>query len=80
MIGLIPDNADPTPEYEAWRRPVAERLRLIASQIESGNVSSVVCLSKCGELWVQDIKYADQYEAVGAMEQVKLMLLTGSVG
>lgn len=66
-----------SPERDDWRRPVAERLRLIASQIESGNVSAVVCVSKCGELWVQDIKYDDQYEAVGALEQTKLTLLMG---
>lgn len=66
-----------SPERDDWRRPVAERLRLIASQIESGNVSSVVCVSKCGDLWAQDIRYDDQYEAVGALEQTKLTLLMG---
>lgn len=69
-----------SPERDDWRRPVAERLRLIASQIESGNVSSVVCVSKCGDLWVQDIRYDDQYEAVDALEQTKLTLLVGRVG
>lgn len=68
-----------SPGRDDWRRPVAERLRLIASQIESGNVSSVVCVSKCGDLWVQDIRYGDQYEAVGALEQTKLTLLMGRV-
>lgn len=66
-----------SPERDDWRHPVAERLRLIASQIESGNVSSVVCVSKCGDLWMQDIRYDDQYEAVGALEQTKLTLLMG---
>ena len=77
MIEGVSDCRQNTPSAEAWRRPVAERLRLIASQIESGNVSSVVCVSKCGDLWVQDIKYDDQYEAVGALEQTKLTLLMG---
>ena len=67
-------------ERDDWRRPVAERLRLIASQIESGNVSAVVCVSKCGDLWVQDIRYGDQHEAVGALEQTKLTLLMGRMG
>ena len=77
MIEVVADNAQDGSPTEAWRRPVAERLRLIASQIESGNVSSVVCVSKCGDLWVQDIRYDDQYEAVGALEQTKLTLLMG---
>lgn len=77
MIEAVADNSPNEPPTEAWRRPVAERLRLIASQIESGNVSSVVCVSKCGDLWVQDIRYDDQYEAVGALEQTKLTLLMG---
>lgn len=71
-----------TPESssaEAWRRPVAERLRIIASQIEAGNVSSVIVLSHCGGHWIQDIRYADQYEAVGALEQTKLQLLLGRI-
>lgn len=80
MIEVVADNSATEPPTEAWRRPVAERLRLIASQIESGNVSAVVCVSKCGDLWVQDIRYDDQYEAVGALEQTKLTLLTGRVG
>lgn len=69
-----------SPERDDWRRPVAERLRVIAAQIEAGNVSAVVCLSKCGDLWVQDIRYDDQYEAIGALEQTKLTLLMGRVG
>lgn len=80
MIEFVTNNAQSEPPAEAWRRPVAERLRLIASQIESGNVASVVCVSKCGDLWVQDIRCDDQYEAVGALEQTKLTLLMGRVG
>lgn len=69
-----------SPDGDDWRRPVAERLRVIAAQIEWGNVSSVVCISKCGDQWVQDIRFADQYEAVGAVEQTKLTLLLGRAG
>lgn len=78
MIVPVSEPPKPTKE-EAWRRPVAERLRIIASQIEAGNVSSIIVLSHCGGLWIQDIRYADQYEAVGAIEQTKLQLLLGRI-
>lgn len=77
---IVPVSETPEPiKEEAWRRPVAERLRIIASQIEAGNVSSVIVLSHCGGHWIQDIRYADQYEAVGALEQTKLQLLLGRI-
>jgi len=78
MIVPVSEPPEPTKE-DAWRRPVAERLRIIASQIEAGNVSSVIVLSNCGGHWIQDIRYADQYEAVGALEQTKLQLLLGRI-
>lgn len=80
MAMIVPvSNVPETSNEDAWRRPVAERLRIIASQIEAGNVSSVIVLSHCGGHWIQDIRYADQYEAVGAMEQTKLQLLLGRI-
>lgn len=78
MISTVADsNAGRDAVNDEWRRPVAERLRIIASQIEAGNVSSVIVLSHCGGQWVQDIRYADQYEAIGVLEQTKLALLMG---
>lgn len=63
----------------AWRRQIAERLRVVASQVESGNVATVICISQCGGMWVQDIRYADQYESIGALELTKLTLMMGKV-
>lgn len=79
MTILVTDETEPRSECESWRRPVAERLRIIASQIEAGNVSSVIVISHCGGYWIQGIRYADQYEAVGALEQTKLQLLLGRI-
>ena len=64
---------------DAWRHPVAERLRIIASQIEAGNVSSVIVLSQCAGRWYQDLKYDNQYEAMGALEHTKLALAVGRI-
>ena len=58
---------------------MAERLRMIASQIEAGNVSSIVILTHAAGQWTQDMRYADQYETVGALEHTKLSLLLGMV-
>lgn len=66
-------------KIDEWRRPIAERMRVVAAQVEAGNVSAVIVLSKAGNKWVQDIRYADQYEAVGALEYTKMVLLVGQV-
>jgi hypothetical protein len=60
---------------DAWRRPMAERLRMIASQIEAGNVTSIVTLTRAAGQWTQDLRFEDQYEMVGAIEHTKLTLL-----
>lgn len=62
-----------------WRFPVAERLRIIASQIEAGNINSVIVLSHCGGQWFQDMRYENQFEAVGALEHTKLALTAGRI-
>lgn len=64
---------------DTWRRPMAERLRIIASQIEQGNVSDIVILSAADGQWTQDLYYTDQYATVGALEHVKLALMTGRI-
>ena len=60
---------------DAWRRPMAERLRMIASQIEAGNVSSIVVLTHAAGQWTQDLRYENQYEMIGAMIHAQASLL-----